>query len=143
MAGTAFGWGAPMYYPTSPLIPQGTLPFGTQGSNINPWTSQQLYGQNPYTVQSLQQILQVVPQQLQHLQQLEQQLQQQLLQLQQFIQIIPAQLAQLQQLIQSVPQQLQQVQQPFGQASGAGSLPLTTPWGISHQFAGVQPGLVM
>jgi hypothetical protein len=160
MFGTQFG------FPTQQITPWGTSPYGIQGLgatgvNINPFALQQ-YGQslgttplaslsvNPYNLQQalpqIFQLLQAVPFQVQQLQQLEFAQQQQLQQLQQILQIIPAQLAQLQQLIQHVPQQLQhlqqtsQLQQPFGQVSGLGGF---SPWGITPQTFGAQPGHVM
>jgi uncharacterized spore protein YtfJ len=155
--GTQFG------YPTQQITPWGTSPYGIQGLgasgvNINPFAFQQLYGQslgttplaslsvNPYNLQQalpqIFQLLQTVPFQVQQLQQLEFAQQQQLQQLQQILQVIPVQLAQLQQLIQHVPQQLQQLQQtqqPFGQ-TGIGGF---SPWGITPQTFGAQPGHVM
>jgi uncharacterized spore protein YtfJ len=155
--GTQFG------YPTQQITPWGTSPYGIQGLgatgvNINPFAFQQLYGQslgttplaslsvNPYNLQQalpqIFQLLQTVPFQVQQLQQLEFAQQQQLQQLQQILQVIPVQLAQLQQLIQHVPQHLQQtsqLQQPFGQ-TGIGGF---SPWGITPQTFGAQPGHVM
>jgi len=152
------------------ISPYGTQGLGAPGVNINPFALQQLHGQsiastplaslsvNPYTIQQtlpliiqqalpqIVQLLQTVPYQVQQLQQLEFVQQQQLQQLQQILQIIPTQLAQLQQLIQYVPQQLQllqqtsQLQQPFGQVSGLGGF---TPWAITPQVFGAQPGHVM
>ena len=160
-----FGLGTQFGYPTQQLTPWGISPYGTQGlgltGNINPLALQQLYGQtiattplaslsvNPVNLQQalpqIFQLLQAVPFQVQQLQQLEFAQQQQLQQLQQILQIIPVQLAQLQQLIQHVPLQLQhlqqtgQLQQPFGQTGFGGF----TPWGITPQAFGAQPGQVM
>jgi len=160
------GFGTPFGYPTQQITPWGTSPYGqglgASGLNINPFAWQQLYGQslgstplaslsvNPYNLQQalpqIVQLLQAVPFQVQQLQQLEFSQQQQLQQLQQILQVIPIQLAQLQQLIQHVPQQLQhlqqlsQLQQPFGQMSGLAGF---TPWGITPQAFGAQPGHVM
>jgi hypothetical protein len=162
MAGSAFGFGWPITYPTSPVIASGLSPYGGQGFSSNPFAFQQPYwqsptntpvgGVNPFSSQPLQQIfqlLQSVPHQLQQLQQLEYQQLQLLQHVQQLLQVIPAQVAQLQQLIQFVPQQIQQMQQPsqlqqpFGQIAGLGGY-ATTPQGAiaSHAF-GAQPGHVM
>jgi small-conductance mechanosensitive channel len=159
------GFGTSFGYPTQQTTPWGISPYGTQGLgasglNINPFAWQQLHGQslgttplaslsvNPYNLQQalpqIFQLLQAVPHQVQQLQQLEFAQQQQLQQLQQILQVIPVQLAQLQQLIQHVPQQLQQLsqlqQQPFGQISGLGGV---SPWGITPQGFGAQPGHIM
>jgi ABC-type transporter Mla subunit MlaD len=117
MAGTAFGFGLPI---TSAITPSTPL------------------GLSMLPLQQVHQLLQSVPQQLQALQQLEY-IQQQ--QLQQLLQIVPAQLAQLQQLIQAALAQLQQSGQPLGQMAGAGFA--VSPWGITPQFYGAQPGQVM
>ena len=111
----------------TPLTPWGISPYGIQGQGVTPVALQQVY-----------QLLQIVPQQLQALQQLEY-LQQQ--QLQQLLQIVPAQLAQLHHLIQAVLQ-TQQTQQPLGQMAGAGGFAMT-PWGITPQGLGAQPGQIM
>ena len=161
MAGTTFGTSSPTPYPVQ-FMPWGVPNQGTVGVSVNPFAFQQLYGHplmsissnpaaasNPYGVQLLQQILQVlhiVPQQLQNLQQLEYLQQQQLQQVQQLLQSIPGQLYQLQQLIQFVPQQIPQLQQPsqfqqpFGQTFGAGGFAAAP---IAPQVFGAQPGQVM
>jgi hypothetical protein len=164
MAIGTFGYGTPFGYPTPLTTPWGISPYGMQGLGatgvtVNPFAWQQLSGQslgitplaslavNPYALQQalpqIVQLLQTVPFQVQQLQQLEFVQQQQLQQLQQILQVIPIQLAQLQQLIQHVPQQLQQLtqlHQPFGQFSGLGGF---TPWGMTPQGIGTQPGHVM
>jgi hypothetical protein len=124
MAGTAFGFGAPLMSATTPLT-WGLSPYGTLGQNINPIGTSPLAGQTPYSFQPMQQIhqlLQIVPQQLQQIQQL-QYVQQQ----------------QLQQLTQLVVQQLQQAQQSIGQGGGYS----VTPWGITPQPFGASPAQVM
>jgi hypothetical protein len=160
------GFGTPFGF-SQQTTPWGQTPYGVQGLgatglNINPFAWQQ-YGQSlgttplaslsvsPYNLQQalpqIFQLLQTVPFQVQQVQQLQFAQQQQLQQLQQILQVIPVQLAQLQQLIQHVPQQLQhlqqlsQLQQPIGgQISGLGGF---TPWGITPQVFGAQPGHVM
>lgn len=138
MAGSVFGIGSPLTYPTSQAIPFGLSPYGPFTASSGPFTSPQSYGQ---PLQQILQILQIVPQQLQHLQQLQFVQQQQLQHVQQLLQVVPAQLAQLQQLIQFVPQQIQQLQQlpqttqQFGQTAAA-------PWGVAPQIFG-QSSLVM
>jgi hypothetical protein len=102
LAGSTFGFGAPIGYPGSTpwaFSPQIGQPFGGQ-----PFAHQPFGGQSFATS-----YLQALPQQLQQLQAL-QQLQVQYLQ--QLLQIVPAQ---LQQLVQIIPHQLQQAQ-PFGQS---------------------------
>ncbi len=105
LAGTTFGFGAPIAYPGSTLpwafSPQPGQPFGGQ-----PFAP-------PY--------LHALPQQLQQLQAI-QQLQVQYLQ--QLLHIVPAQLQQLQQVIQIIAHQLQQTQ-PGGQ-------PLQSPFGLGY-----------
>ena len=137
MAGSMFGLGSPITYPTSQASPFGLSPYGPFTVSGGLFTSQQPYGQ---PLQQILQILQIVPQQLQHLQQLQFVQQQQLQHVQQLLQVVPAQLAQLQQLIQFVPQQIQQMQQlsqaPFGQASGLSGLAAAAPWGITPQVFG-------
>src|SRR5688500_10055539 len=138
MAGSVFGIGSPLTYPTSQSIPFGLSPYGPFTASGGPFTSPQQYGP---PLQQILQILQIVPQQLQHLQQLQFVQQQQLQHVQQLLQVVPAQLAQLQQLIQFVPQQIQQQQQvpqtpqQFGQTA-------TGPWGVAPQIFG-QSSLVM
>jgi hypothetical protein len=145
MAGTAFGFGSPISYPTSP-IQFGLSPYGVQTSSSNyPSAFSQPYGQ---PLQQILHVLHSVPQQLQQLQQLQYVQQQQLQQVQQLLQIVPAQLAQLQQLVQLVPHQIQQMQQPsqlqqpFGQSAGLSGFGVTSPWAISTQGFG-QTGNVM
>jgi hypothetical protein len=139
MAGSVFGFGSPITYPTSQPIQLGLSPYGPFTVSGGPFTSPQPYGQ---PLQQILQILQIVPQQLQHLQQLQYVQQQQLQHVQQLLQVVPAQLAQLQQLIQFVPQQIQQMQQlsqapqPFGQASGLSGLAAASPWGVAPQVFG-------
>jgi hypothetical protein len=154
MGGSTFGLSTPF---TNPMqqVPWGISPYGTQGLSINPFALQGQPFLNPlssspigsgYGAQPLLQVLQqlqVVPQQLQQLEQLQLQ---QLQQIQQLIQLIPAQIGQLQQLIQVALRQGQQpspFQQPLGQTPGLGSHALTSPWGISPQIFGAQPGQVM
>jgi hypothetical protein len=143
MAGTTFGTSSPTPYPLQ-FMPWGVPNQGTVGVSVNPFAFQQLYGHplmsissnpaaasNPYGVQLLQQILQVlhiVPQQLQNLQQLEYLQQQQLQQVQQLLQPIPG------------LQQPSQFQQPFGQTFGAGGFAAAP---IAPQVFGAQPGQVM
>ena len=148
MAATAFGLGTPIGT-SAPLSSWGLSPYS--GVTTNPlmvlgsqYAAQAQLplaspGLGPHASLPLHQLLQVaqvVPQQLQQLLQLAYFQQHQLQQLQQVLQFIPAQ---LQQLIPFAPQQLQQTQQPFGTAG----MPGMTPWGISPQFAGGQPGYVM
>jgi hypothetical protein len=137
MAGNTLGYGTPIAL-TPPLAPFGSSPFG--GMNIGPFTvpfaGPSALSLSP-AVQQIVQLLQIVPQQLQHLLQLEYLQQQQLQQLQQVVQLLPAQFAHLQQLIQYVPQHAQQIQ-PFAPA-----LPAVSPWGVSPQIVGAQPGYVM
>ena len=135
MAGSAFGFGSPITYPTSQPTPFGLSPYGPFTLSGGLSASPQPYGQ---PLQQILQILQIVPQQLQQLQQLQYVQQQQLQHVQQLLQVVPAQLAQLQQLIQFVPQQIQQMQQlpqaqhSFGQASGLSG----PPWGVAPQVFG-------
>jgi len=143
MGGSMFGLTTPFTNPVQ-QVPGGISPYGTQGLSINPFAFQGHPSLNPfssspigsaYGVQPLQQVfqlLQVVPQQLQQLEQLQLQ---QLQQLQQLAQLIPAQIGQLQQLIQIASRQ--------GQQPGLGSYASTSPWGISPQIFGAQPGHVM
>jgi hypothetical protein len=148
MAAPTFGLGTPLSALTSSLQQGGLSPYS--GVGVNPFLAAQFSGQssfpltqtaafNPYTTQTLQQILQllqIVPQQLQHILQLEYLQQHQLQQLQQVLHVIPAQ---LQQLIQFVPQYIQQTQQPFG--TGGATIP--APWGLSPQILGAQPSYLM
>ena len=148
MAGM-FGVGTPF----TQTGPWGLSPFGMQGSGINPFALQQLYGQSygnlstgaslaspfgPQPLQQVAQLLQFLPQQLQQLESLQLHQLQQLQQLQQVTQILP-QL--LQQLIQYGSRSIQQPSQlqPFGQIPGLGG---SLPWGTA-QFSGSQPGPVM
>jgi hypothetical protein len=149
-----FGLGTPFQQQQTPWG------YGGQGININPFgtnpfAQQQLFGQSPINplqglgigglqlqqvLPQIVQLLQTVPQQVQQVQQLQQIQLQQLQQVQQILQYIPQQLQQLQQLIQYVPQQIHQLtsqqQQPFGLGG-------FTPWGITPQTFGAQPGHVM
>ncbi|HJZ77744.1 MAG TPA: hypothetical protein VKE51_38715 [Vicinamibacterales bacterium] len=158
MALSTFGFSSPVQPGTPFPIPFGLSQSGAMGTNPFATTQPfgQSYGQSPFAqppnpsqyVQQILQLIQTVPQQVQHLLHLEYLQQHQLQQLQQIVQLIPAQLAQLQQLIQSTPQQLQQFpqqlqqfqQQPFGQIAGPAGY---TPWGVSPQAFGAQPGYVM
>ena len=135
MTGSVFGFGSPITYPTSQLIPFGLSPYGPFTVSGGLSTSPQPFGQ----LQQILQILQIVPQQLQQLQQLQYVQQQQLQHVQQLLQVVPAQLAHVQQLIQFVPQQIQQQlsqgAQPFGQASGLSGFAAASPWGVApHVF---------
>lgn len=120
---------------------QSLSPFGfsPSGVNVNPFvTSSPGSFFSPYGAQSgsqILQLLQVVPQHVHQLLQLTYFQQQQLHQLQQIVQLIPAHLIQLQQQIQS--------QQPFGQMGGGTGAGGLSPWGISPQIFGAQPGYVM
>lgn len=150
MAATAFGLGTPIGT-SAPMSPWGLSPYSGVTTNPlmfmgSPFPLQTQLplpsqaGFSPHASLPLQQVLQLaqaIPQQLQQLLQLSYLQQHQLQQLQQVLQFIPAQ---LQQLIPFAPQQyLQQIQHPFG----TGGLPANTPWGISPQIAGGQPGYVM
>jgi hypothetical protein len=146
-----FGLSTPFTNPVQ-QVPWGNSPYGTQGLSINPFALQGQSFQNPlssspiggvYGAQPLQQVLQllqVVPQQLQQLEQLQLQQLQQIQQIQQLVQVIPAQIGQLQQLFQVASRQ---GQQSLGQTPGLGGYPLASPWGISPQIFGGQPGHVM
>lgn len=118
---------------------QSLNPFGfsPSGINVNPFvTSSPGTFFSPYGAQSGSQVLhllQVLPQHVQQLLQLTYFQQQQLHQLQQIVQLIPAQIVQLQ----------QQSQQPFGQIGGQVGAGGLSPWGISPQIFGAQPGYVM
>jgi hypothetical protein len=128
MAVSTYGFGTPI----TSLAPY-QAPWGlslSSATNINPFAAQ------------LPQLLQALPQQLQHLTQLAYLQQQQMQHLQQFVQLIPAQLAQLQQLVQIIPQHIQQTQ-PLAQFVAGAGAPGLTPWGVSPQLFGGQPGYVM
>jgi hypothetical protein len=146
-----FGLSTPFANPVQP-VPWGISPYGTQGLSINPFALQGqpflnslssspiggAYGAQP--LQQVLQLLQVVPQQLQQLEQLQLH---QLQQIQQLVQLIPAQIAHLQQLQQLIQLASRQGQQPspFQQPPGLGSY--ASPWGVSPQIFGAQPGHVM